>query len=154
MRADQPLEQDLSAAAADPESATAILLVDDQPFFLALTSDLLRCAGFRTTSVTSGDEALVTARMSPPAAILLDVMMPGLDGIETCRRLKADPATAKIPVALLTASQDPNLTRNAYAAGAEVTIPKAVPGHRLLHLVRTLITSRLHRQKPPAGSAA
>ena len=146
---DQPYEEiDRPSLAAYPGAAMEILLVDDQPLVLALTSDLLRAAGFRVATVNGGAEALETARTSHPAAIPLDVEMPGLSGFEPCRRLKADPATATIPVALFTASQDPRLTHEAYAAGAEVTIPKSVNAERLAHVVRTLTTVRLHRPEP------
>jgi CheY-like chemotaxis protein len=149
MRPDQAYdEHDRPESAAQPTAAPEILLVDDQALILALTSDLLRAAGFRVATVNGGAEALVAARTSHPAAILLDVEMPGLNGFETCRRLKADPATATIPVALFTASQDPHLTHEAYAAGAEGTIPKSVNAERLAHAVRILTTARLHRPEP------
>jgi CheY-like chemotaxis protein len=141
-------------APVDPVApAKLILLVDDQPFFLTVTSHLLRMAGFRIETVTNGAAALVAARTYRPAAILLDVEMPGLDGIETCRRLRANPATAQIPVAMLTASQNPNLTHDAYTAGAQVTIPKSVDRDRLVHWVHTLTAARPSRPESSGAPA-
>ena len=81
-----------------------VLVVDDEPDIREIARlSLERLAGWRVTTAASGEEGLQLASRERPDAVLLDVMMPGLDGPETARRLAADPATAGIPVLLLTA---------------------------------------------------
>ena len=83
-------------------SSGHILIVEDEPQIADLLSDLLADEGY--AAVVSVDGAAVeTARADPPALILLDVMMPGMDGPEVCRRLKADSRTTHVPIVFLTA---------------------------------------------------
>ena len=89
--------------AADPARAESILLVDDQPAKLEVLLQTLQEVGCKLRVARSGEAALAIARQAQPDLILLDVMMPGIDGFEVCRRLKADPATQKIPVVFLSA---------------------------------------------------
>ncbi len=81
-----------------------VLVVDDEPDIREIAVLALeRLAGWTVTTASGGAEALVTAAAERPEAVVLDVMMPGMDGPETARRLAADPATHDIPVLLLTA---------------------------------------------------
>lgn len=80
-----------------------VMIVDDTPGNLALLSDTLSEAGYRVLVATDGLSALAQIDLLKPDIILLDVMMPGIDGFETCRRLKAQPDTAQIPVLFMTA---------------------------------------------------
>ena len=80
-----------------------VMIVDDTPGNLALLSDTLSEAGYRVLVATDGLSALAQIDLLKPDIILLDVMMPGIDGFETCRRLKAKPDTAQIPVLFMTA---------------------------------------------------
>ena len=80
-----------------------ILLVDDEAANVDLLEQELADAGYRTLSASSGEGALEVSRKEKPDLILLDVMMAGIDGYETCRRLKAAEATRAIPVIFLTA---------------------------------------------------
>ena len=75
-----------------------ILIVDDIPANVGVLLDQLGRYGFRVLVAESGASALKQVKHAPPDLILLDVMMPGMDGFETCRRLKADDDTAAIPV--------------------------------------------------------
>ena len=77
---------------------STILLVDDTPLNLRILFESLGHAGFKLLVAESGDAALEQIARLKPDLILLDVMMPGLNGFDTCRRLKADPSTADIPV--------------------------------------------------------
>ncbi|MBD2122246.1 response regulator [Trichocoleus sp. FACHB-262] len=83
-----------------------ILIVDDMPTNLDVLLDLLEAAGFKVVIAEDGERAIALAEYAPPDLILLDVLMPGIDGFETCRRLKANPATQEIPVIFLTAVSD------------------------------------------------
>ena len=87
---------------ADPRKP-AILIVDDAPDNLGTLRTVLLRQGYQTFVATSGDRALDIAQRVKPDLILLDVVMPGIDGLETCRRLKALPATARIPVIFMSA---------------------------------------------------
>ena len=79
-----------------------ILIVEDEPAIAELLAEILADEGYRVT-VTVGEAALAEAREDPPALVLLDVMMPGMDGPTVCRHLKADARTARVPVIFLTA---------------------------------------------------
>lgn len=82
----------------------AIFVVEDDPQIAAMLSEFLEDEGYWVRTGVNGS-ALVTALAEPPAMVLLDVMMPGLDGIEFCRRFKANPDTANVPVVFITAAQ-------------------------------------------------
>jgi len=81
----------------------AILIVDDNPTNLGVISDYLKDYGFRILTARTGKTALKRVKYAPPDIILLDVMMPGMDGFATCQRLKADEKTSDIPVIFMTA---------------------------------------------------
>ncbi len=87
----------------DLADGNIILIVDDNPANLGLLSDLLDDAGFEVWAARDGESAIRKAEYAPPDIILLDVMMPGIDGFETCRRLKSNPLTQEIPVIFMTA---------------------------------------------------
>ncbi|MBD2345175.1 hybrid sensor histidine kinase/response regulator [Anabaena subtropica] len=84
----------------------SILIVDDIPTNIKVLFDILNQNGFRVSVAKNGQSALAKAKEALPNLILLDVMMPGIDGFETCRRLKADPKTKDIPVIFMTALSD------------------------------------------------
>jgi two-component system, NtrC family, sensor kinase len=93
----------MNNAASDP---IRILLVDDTPTNLAVLSDSIQDQGWTTLFATDGETAIEQAEYAQPDLILLDVMMPGIDGFETCRRLKANETTAAIPIIFMTALSD------------------------------------------------
>jgi len=83
-----------------------ILIVDDNSNNLKVLSQALRSSGWTVAIAKNGETALKQVRHTPPALILLDVMMPGIDGFETCQRLKKNPETMEIPVIFMTALSD------------------------------------------------
>ena len=87
-------------------SPKIILIVDDNPTNLGVLFDYLKELGYRVLVHTNGESAITAIRQMPPDIVLLDVMMPGIDGFETCRRLKANNATKDIPVIFMTALTD------------------------------------------------
>lgn len=118
------------------EKAT-ILVVDDTPDNLALISGLLQ-GNYRVKVATNGVNALkIAGGDNPPELILLDVMMPEMDGYEVCRRLKAEPATREIPVIFLTARSDSEAERNGLNIGAVDYITKPISPPILMARIRT-----------------
>ncbi len=81
-----------------------VLIVEDNEKNLKLVRDVLRFHGFRTVEATTGEDGVVAAREHRPDLILMDIALPGIDGVEATRRIKADDDTAEIPIVALTAS--------------------------------------------------
>ena len=124
-----------------------ILVVDDLPDNLRILTNTLNQAGYQTLIANSGDRALYQISHQPPDLILLDVMMPGIDGFETCRRLKANPDTAPIPVIFMTALSDIDNKIMGFEAGAVDYITKPFQIKEVLVRVDTHLTiARLQRQ--------
>jgi signal transduction histidine kinase len=119
-------------------SAT-ILIVDDEIQNRKLLEALLRAEGYLTTSVASGEAALVSIAQSAPDLILLDIMMPGMDGYEMARILKANPDTANIPIIMVTAQIDRSARLAGLNAGVEDFLTKPVDRAELWLRVRNLL---------------
>ena len=120
-----------------------ILLVDDMPVNLRMLSDMLMHAGYRTRSARSGETALRAAAEQPPDLVLLDIMMPRMDGYEVCRRLKADPRLTHIPVIFLSALGETGDKVEAFAAGAVDYVTKPFQIDEVCARVHTHL--RLHQ---------
>ena len=114
-----------------------ILIVDDTPTNVSVIAGLLKDS-YKTKVATNGEKALAIAGgAEKPALILLDVMMPGMDGYEVCRRLKANPATAEIPIIFLTAKTDAIDEEKGFEVGAVDYIHKPFSGPIVLARVKT-----------------
>ncbi len=120
-------------------SAAHLLIVDDEIKNRRLLEALLRPEGYRTVSVASGEEALAAIELQPPDLILLDVMMPGMDGYELARRLKADASTSNIPIIMVTAQIDRSARLAGLEAGAEEFLTKPIDRAELWLRVRNLL---------------
>jgi adenylate cyclase len=117
-----------------------VLIADDTPTNVGVISGVLR-GSFRTKVATNGEKALVLASAEDkPDLILLDVMMPGMDGYEVCRRLKANPVTRDIPVIFLTAKTDAHDEENGFEVGAVDYIHKPFSAPIVLARVKTQLT--------------
>ena len=114
-----------------------ILVVDDISKNLQVVGTLLRKEGYRIVPATSGAQALERVRAETPDLILLDLMMPDMDGLEVCRRLKADPSTLSIPVIFLTASNEMEHLVQGFEVGAVDYVTKPFNPPELLARVRT-----------------
>ncbi len=119
-----------------------VLIVDDTPANLAIVAEHLEEQGLRVLVAQGGEEALARAARMRPDLILLDVMMPGLDGFETCRRLKALETTQAIPVLFMSALSDAHSKLEGFEAGAIDYITKPVDIAEVLVRVRTHLTLR------------
>jgi two-component system alkaline phosphatase synthesis response regulator PhoP len=124
-----------------------ILLVDDEPDILEFISYNLRNEGFDVDVAKNGTEALRKARTFEPHLILLDVMMPGMDGIETCQRLRALPGQKEVIIAFLTARGEDYSQIAGFDAGADDYITKPVKPKVLISRIHAL----LKRVRPAEG---
>lgn len=120
---------------SQPESL--ILVVDDVQQNIQVVGTMLREAGYSIMPATNGAAALQRAQKKLPDLILLDLMMPGMDGLEVCRQLKADPATQLVPIIFLTASNEMSHLVQGLAAGAVDYVTKPFNPPELLARVRT-----------------
>ncbi len=126
-----------------------IMVVDDEPDIIYLVSKILKGEGYEVVSARSGDEALKILKKEKPTLILLDVMMPGLDGWETCKRIKDDPALKNITVAMLTVkSEDEDKVQSFDYAIADWHIAKPIEKEKFVRTVKWLLTSPLQRKMP------
>ncbi|HEX5393982.1 MAG TPA: HD domain-containing phosphohydrolase [Rhodocyclaceae bacterium] len=114
-----------------------ILAVDDTPASLKLLSDILREEGYDVRSAISGELALKSAFSHPPELVLLDIRMPEMDGFEVCRRLRANPSTASVPVIFVSAVMDTEEKVQAFQLGAVDFVTKPFQRNELLARVRT-----------------
>ena len=115
-----------------------VLIVDDVATNVRLLEAKLQHEYYTVISATSGEEAIVRAIEENPDVILLDVMMPGLDGFETCRRLKEDPKTHHIPVVMVTALDQKSDRIRGLSVGADDFLSKPIDDTLLLARVRSL----------------
>ena len=127
------------------EPVPHVLVVDDEPKNLQLIGSVLNEQGYDVTVATSGQEALDIVRDTPPTLILLDVMMPGMDGYEVCRRLRRNMATASIPVIFLTALTDKDNIVQGFRAGGVDYVTKPFFAEELIARVETQV--HLHQLK-------
>jgi CheY-like chemotaxis protein len=116
-----------------------VLVVEDNPYSLELISELVQADGHRVTAVTSGDEALSRARADHPDLILMDIQLPGIDGLSVTRALKADPETMKIPIVGVSAHVLREDVKRAFEAGCIAYLPKPLDTRRFLDLVGRLL---------------
>ncbi len=114
-----------------------ILVVDDTPANIDLLLTILEPQGFNVLAATSGEAAIRVAERTVPDLILLDVMMPGIDGFETCRRLKADPRFTETPIIFVTARDDTEDVVTAFDLGAVDYIAKPYRHEEVIVRVRT-----------------
>jgi signal transduction histidine kinase/two-component SAPR family response regulator/HPt (histidine-containing phosphotransfer) domain-containing protein len=114
----------------------SVLIVDDQPINIRMLYQTLS-ADYRVLQATSGERALAICRDDTPDLVLLDVVMPGIDGLEVCRRLKSDPQTRAIPVIFVTAHHDPADETRGLDAGAVDFIAKPISPAVVRSRVRT-----------------
>lgn len=128
-------------------SRPLILVVDDTRQNLELLSKLLERGGYDVAQAMDGPEALELATKETPDLILMDILMPGMNGIEVCRRLKADPATQGIPVIFLTAKSESVEILAGFDAGAVDYVTKPFRVSELLARVHVHVELRRARQE-------
>jgi CheY-like chemotaxis protein len=117
-------------------SQKTILLVDDSKTLLLMEQMILKQGPYRLVTASDGVEAIEKARQEQPQLILLDLMMPELDGLETCKRLKSDDSTRQIPVIVVTTRGESGKKEQAFASGCDDFLTKPIGAHTLLEKVR------------------
>ena len=118
---------------------TTILIVEDNADNRDIYSTILRHRGYEVAEAATGEDGVQLARDLVPAVILMDVGMPGIDGFEATRQLKAAPATAAIPVLVITAHAMAEDRRRAEEAGADAYLAKPVEPRRVVEEVERLL---------------
>ncbi len=131
-------------------AAPRILVVDDEPDLVDLVGYNLRKAGYKVFTARDGLEALQLLPQARPDLILLDILMPRMDGIELCRTLRQRPEYAHIPVLMLTAKTGEGDEIQGLDAGADDYLPKPVSPRRLLSRIRALLRRSGRREQEPA----
>ena len=137
-----------------------VLVVDDILANVRLLEAKLAAEYFDVVTAMNGADALEAVQRTKPDIVLLDVMMPGIDGIEVCRRIKANPATQHIPVIMVTALDQPEDRVRGLEAGADDFLTKPVNDVALFCRVKSLVRLKMltdelrdpHRRRPAAAS--
>jgi DNA-binding response OmpR family regulator len=116
-----------------------ILIVDDEITTLKLIKMVLQREGYRVATATSGAEGLRKAEDLQPDLMLLDIVLPGMDGFQVCQYLRKNPKTAKLPVIMFSGLDRPADQRNAFKAGGDDYLTKPVKMVDLLEKIRALL---------------
>jgi DNA-binding response OmpR family regulator len=143
------------------ETLTKLLIVDDEPFTVDMLSTFLQINGYEAVGALNGEDGLVLVKVEQPELVILDLMLPDIEGYEVCERIRAYPASAGLPVLIMSARADANSKERAVAAGANGYLVKPVKFPellseltRLLTLTREAAARALDVPKPAADSPA
>ena len=129
----------MSAPDSSGARPAVILVVDDEPNNRLLLKVMLAPEGYTVVTAAAGEEALAMIAQQPPDLVVLDVMMPGMDGYQVAARIKSEDATRHIPIIMLTALSDRNSMMHGLNAGAEEFLTKPVVRAELSLRVRNLL---------------
>ena len=127
-----------------------ILVAEDDPDIASLLAHYLQRAGFEADLVSSGADVLPRIKKAPPDVLLLDVMLPGLDGLTVCRTVRSDQRTAAIPIIMITAKGDESDRIVGLEIGADDYIAKPFSPNEVIARIRALLR-RAHRAGPVDG---
>jgi two-component system cell cycle response regulator DivK len=116
-----------------------VLIVEDNEKNMKLARDILFAKGYQTVEAVTGEEGVQLARDKAPDLVLMDIQLPGINGIEAFRRIRADPASARIPVVALTASVTPTDRSEIAAAGFDAFISKPINLKEFVETVKRLV---------------
>jgi two-component system alkaline phosphatase synthesis response regulator PhoP len=127
-----------------------ILVVDDEIYIVHILDFSLGMEGYEVVTALDGEQALEKARVEKPDLIVLDIMMPKLDGYETCKRLKADDATKAIPVILLSAKGRNVDQKIGFEVGADDYITKPFSPRKLVERINAILGQGTSQQRMQA----
>lgn len=142
-----PMDNPRETMKTDELKDSVILVIDDNPRNLGVVVELLTLQGLKCLTGRDGEAGITRAVMAQPDLILLDIVMPGIDGIETCRRLKSEKATRDIPVIFMTALTDAEEKVKGFEAGCVDYVTKPIEGTELIARIRTHLTIYRLRNK-------
>ena len=137
----------------DDASLPLILLVDDQPVGLRALVSVFERQGYELVLASDGAEAIASLNARRPDLVLLDVMMPVMDGFEVCRTIRSTPATSTVPVILVTAYDDREARLEAQRSGADDLVAKPIDRAELRMLVQKSIRHNQFRTLSDEGSS-
>jgi CheY-like chemotaxis protein len=120
----------------------SVLVVDDEPNVRSLVRDVLELSGYLVREACSGSEALLAVEAQRPDCVVMDVMMPGLSGIEVLTELRSRPILGSLPVLLLSAADDDQTTWAGWRAGASCYLPKPFDPNLLTSWLQRLATGQ------------
>ena len=121
-------------------SRAKLLLIDDDKLLLRCFADFAAQQGFQPLIAADGASGIALAKRERPDLILLDVVMPDMDGYEVCRQLCADPAFKDIAIVIITATKDPDLAVKSLRAGTTLAMEKTTDSQRLLDTIKTALS--------------
>ncbi len=125
----------------------SVLIVDDEPMTQNLLRMMLEPAGFNISGVEDGASALKVAGQNPPDAMILDVMMPDMDGIDVCKTLRSRPETARLPILMLSGKVHLNAEAEGLAAGANKYLAKPMSRTDLINGLRDILRDDYHSSR-------
>jgi DNA-binding response OmpR family regulator len=133
---------------------TKVLIIDDEPFIVQLLETFLQLKGYATVGALNGQDGLILADVEAPDAIILDLMLPDIQGYEVCQRIRRDPSTRRVPILILSGRTDNGSKARAKTCGADSYLVKPVRFSELLaELQRALNWQRTASPAQPAVSA-
>lgn len=121
------------------KASTTVLLVDDEPNILVALEYLVKQAGYRVVKAQNGEQALSAMAEHRPAIVVLDVMMPGMDGFETARRIRSDEANEEVRIIFLTAKGTQEDRFRGYSNGGEVYLTKPFDNEELINTINEVV---------------
>ena len=116
-----------------------ILIIEDEPDQIMVLKERLEANGYDSVSALDGNEGLMKILLEKPDLILLDIIMPGMDGYEVCNRIRQAPGTKNIPVIVISAAGAKELEKNCFAVGANECIRKPYEAADLLLKIKALL---------------
>lgn len=147
------MQEPYAAKNQESQPASTVLVIDDQENIIEFIKLGLKYEGFLVESATDGPQGLATAQRVTPDLIILDIMLPGMDGLEVCRRLRANPTTRDIPILMLTAKDDVRDRITGLDTGADDYLTKPFSFEELVARMRAILR-RQSRGRGENGSAA
>jgi two-component system cell cycle response regulator DivK len=118
---------------------STVLIVEDNEKNMKLARDVLQAKGYQTLEAETGEEGVRLAKERKPDLVLMDIQLPGINGIEAFKQIRADPKTARIPVVALTASVTPTDRSQITAAGFDAFVGKPISLKEFLDTVKRLV---------------
>src|SRR5258708_5392243 len=122
--------------------AIKLLIVDDEPFTVDMLQTFLEINGYETVGAFSGEDGLVMVKTERPHLLILDLMLPDIEGYEVCQRIRAYPPTASLPVLVVSAKAEATSKERAFAAGADGYLVKPIQFPQLLTELNRLLAKR------------